>query len=370
MLSYQTLTQTAVSDIAGVEIVRADIPLITPYRLSFGPQTHFHCVFVRVLTAAGHEGWGEAALLPGYTDETPDESWSLAETVAADLAGVSGEAALARLDRTPPKAAFTATAFRTAMEHAASHPALARSGRVELLGVVNAKPTDRAAFEAEITRLIEAGFRTLKVKVGWTVDDDIAAVAAVQKAVAGRARIRIDGNQGYGVADALRFLDALDAEGVELVEQLCAAGDWDAAVTTAQAAGAPLMLDESIYGEDDIRKAATLDCADFIKLKLMKMGGLDALDSGLRLIRELKMQPVLGNGVATDLGCWMEACVAVETIDNGGEMNGFLKPHLRLLEPVLKMDGAAILLDGERRTVNRAVLDDVTLARRRYGRTD
>jgi L-alanine-DL-glutamate epimerase-like enolase superfamily enzyme len=104
------------------------------------------------------------------------------------------------------------------------------------------------------------------------------------------------------------------------------------------------MLDESIYGLADIERAAELKAARFIKLKLMKMGGLDRLEEGLLRIRALGMEPVLGNGVATEIGCWMEACVAQRTIANAGEMNGFLKPSARLLRrPLAEIRGAIAL---------------------------
>ena len=135
--------------------------------------------------------------------------------------------------------------------------------------------------------------------------------------------------------------------GIELFEQPCAAGDWDAARAVADVSPVPMMLDESIYGMEDIERAAKLGAARFIKLKLMKMGGLDALAAGLRRIRELGMQPVLGNGVACEVGCWMEACIARTLIANAGEMNGFLKPVTRLLaNPVPFRDGALVLDAG------------------------
>jgi hypothetical protein len=34
------------------------------------------------------------------------------------------------------------------------------------------------------------------------------------------------------------------------------------------------------------------------------------------------MEPVLGDGLS-EIGCWMEACVARTTIHNAGEFNGF-----------------------------------------------
>jgi L-alanine-DL-glutamate epimerase-like enolase superfamily enzyme len=107
-----------------------------------------------------------------------------------------------------------------------------------------------------------------------------------------------------------------------------------------------MMLDESIYGLEDIERAARLGAARYIKLKLMKMGSLELLAQGIRRIRELGMEPVLGNGVACEVGCWMEACVARTLIANAGEMNGFLKPVTRLLADPLPFRDGALILDA------------------------
>lgn len=144
-------------------------------------------------------------------------------------------------------------------------------------------------------------------------------------------------------------MESVTPDDVELIEQPCKAGDWEAAVATKKAAQAPIMLDESIYGIDDIYRAADLNCADYIKLKLMKMPGLDGLIEGLECIQKCGMKPVLGNGVATDLSCWFEACIVSAYLSNAGEMNGFLRPIDCLLKEPLKVQGNTIHLDGRNR---------------------
>src|SRR3546814_7740347 len=104
------------------------------------------------------------------------------------------------------------------------------------------------------------------------------------------------------------------------------------------------MIDESIYGMTDIERAAKIDGIGFVKLKLKKMGGLDDLKAGLDRIRALGMRPVMGDGVATDICGWMEACVARVTLDNAGEMNGFLKLRTQLFEEKLRFDEGDIVL--------------------------
>jgi L-alanine-DL-glutamate epimerase-like enolase superfamily enzyme len=128
-----------------------------------------------------------------------------------------------------------------------------------------------------------------------------------------------------------------------LLEQPCHAGDWDSLEAVSKVTCVPLMLDESIYNETDIERAASIG-ASFVKLKLMKSISLTRLVRGLALIRELGMEPVLGNGVASDIGCWMEACVARTHISNAGEMNGFLRQSAPLVRPLLTVKSGTMAL--------------------------
>jgi hypothetical protein len=99
------------------------------------------------------------------------------------------------------------------------------------------------------------------------------------------------------------------------------------------------------------------------------MGGLDLLKTGLERIRALGMQPVLGDGVSTEIGCWMEACVARAAIDNAGEFNGFLKPRARLFAAPLEFaDGALIIEPGFTPEIDRNALTAHTIDRARFAR--
>lgn len=319
------------------------LPLTTPYRLSFGPVNALDTVIVGVRRADGATGFGEATLLTGYTDETIEGTWKMvSETfIALRSPGFDLGAMLDTLDASHP---FCTTAFRTAIEMAAGSPRLSLDApaRVPILGLLQGDTEERIA--REVASLLGQGYRTLKVKVGFEPAKDAAMVKMAQRAVAGRALIRIDANQGYGAVEAIDFVSRLESESIELFEQPCAAGDWDSHATVVRVArerGIPLMLDESIYTLREIDRTAAEAAAKFVKVKLMKFSTLERLEAAIARIRALGMVPVLGNGVATDLGCWMEACVAARHIDNAGEMNGFLKPATRLLaEPLAFRDGA------------------------------
>jgi L-alanine-DL-glutamate epimerase-like enolase superfamily enzyme len=325
-------------------LYRLQVPLTKPYKLAFGPLHAFDTILVEARSDDGRCGYGEATYVTGYTDETIDHSWQLAQRLAGAFAGLPADAIQDRLEPHFVPAPFTATAFNTALEMLQGNPLL-RVGepkKVPVLGLLHA--TETADIERESAQLFALGFSTLKVKVGFDAERDSAMVKRIQRVLGGQGRIRLDANQGYGRDDACRFAASLEPEGIELFEQPCAAGDWDSAQAVARVATVPMMLDESIYGLEDIHRAADLKAARYIKVKLMKLGGLDRLAKAIDTIRECGMEPVLGNGVACEIGCWMEACVARSRIDNAGEMNGFLKPAQRLLTQPLEFDAGAIAL--------------------------
>lgn len=352
--------------VADVALHRLRLPLATPYRLSYHTFEAFEPVLVVVRDDSGRSGFGEGHVSPGSSSETPAGAWAFCRAHARRLVGVSPCAAKAALARHLADSPVAATALATALEMLTDHPLLRveTTTRLPLLTPFNALASDAIAAEAE--QRLAQGFRTFKVKVGQDVARDLARVQAIQQAVAGRATLRIDANRGYNRADGCRFAAALDPAGIELFEQPCAAEDWDANAAVAKASVVPLMLDEPICSITDVERAATIDGVGLCKLKLKRFGGLDRLCAALARVRELGMEPVLGDGLSAEPCCWMEACVARSTIGNAGEFNGFLKPRARLFrEPLACADGALRLAPG-RPTLHPQRLAEVTLESQRF----
>jgi L-Ala-D/L-Glu epimerase / N-acetyl-D-glutamate racemase len=346
-----------------IEVRRLDLNLIRPYKVSFTTFAKFQPLIAEVVDSNGVSGFGEAEITPGYSSETPEGAWSLLTRWSEALVGLTPAAAKAALAPHIASDPSAASILYTAMEMLEDNPILAPATdtRVPLLQPVHSFELD--AIPGEVEEILAEGFRTLKVKVGFEVDGDLRRVAAIQKAVAGRATLRLDANHSYTREQGCAFGAALDPTGIELFEQPCDNDDWDGNAAVAAVSRVPVMLDESIYGTDDIDRAATIDGVGFVKLKLKKLGGLDLLRAALERIRRLGMTPVLGDGTATEIGCWQEACVARLAIDNAGEMNGFLKFRDRLFAEPLKFVGGAILLPaGYRPTLDKDVVQRVTMA--------
>jgi L-alanine-DL-glutamate epimerase-like enolase superfamily enzyme len=106
-----------------ITLSRLCIPLAKPYKLALGNVTHFDTLLVE-LVADGRPGFGEATILSGYTDETVEGSWALAQVLTRKLNGLPVEAARRMLQASVQEAPFTITAFATALEMARGHALL------------------------------------------------------------------------------------------------------------------------------------------------------------------------------------------------------------------------------------------------------
>jgi L-alanine-DL-glutamate epimerase-like enolase superfamily enzyme len=353
--------------ITEVSIHQVSLPLRKPYKVSFRTYTEFEPILVRVVGDTGQTGWGEAYIPAGSTTETAASGWQFCCEQGPAMLHRGIQEAKAKIDSWVSVAPFAATAMLTALDMLASHPVLEtrEEYRVPLLAPVSG--TTPADIEQDVERLIEAGYRTLKVKVGWEVDDDLARVSEVQRAVAGRARITMDANRGFDAAEARRFAAALDPDGIDLFEQPCEADEWDANAAAALVCPVPLMLDESIRIADDIERASQLPNVKFVKLKLKRIGGIDRARTAMQRATDLGLDVCLGDGVATDLMCWVEACTGRGFLRRAGDMNGFLKPKDSLLnEPLSFENGVLIVKPGYRPEVDLNTLKRHELRRERF----
>lgn len=337
------------------------LPLVVPYRLSYRTFEAFEPFYVEIRTEDGAVGFGDGHVSPGSSAETREGGWAFSRALAEALVGLPAAEAKRLVDSRWAESKVAASAFATALEVLEGTALIDLRERVALPLLVPVNATALDAIPGEIEALLERGFRTFKVKVGKDVAADLERVAAIQAAARGRATLRLDANRAFDRKQGCRFASALDPAGIELFEQPCAAEDWDANGAVARVSTVPLMLDEPICTPADIRRAGDMAGVRLCKLKLKRFGSMAALHRSLNAVRDNGMEPVLGDGLGSDITSWMEACVARDTIRNAGEFNGFLKPTGGLLAPALTFeDGAVVLPAGYRPEIDRDALEAST----------
>lgn len=350
--------------ICRLTLKRLELPLQRPYRLSYRTFETFEPFLIEVEDADGGLALSDAHISPGSSAETRDGGWRFLQERMREIVGLTTSDAKARVLARFAESKVATTALVTALEILERNEHLAVPKDAELPLLVPVGALEGPEIETEIEDGLAAGIRTFKVKVGKNVSADLKRVELIQKAVGGHATLRLDANRAFSRQDAVAFVSGLDPEAIELFEQPCEAEDWDANGAVAAASPVPLMLDEPICTLEDIRRAGDMANVGFCKLKLKRFGSIDRLVEGLRAVRQNGMEPVLGDGLGSELHNWMEACVARTEIRNAGEFNGFLKPRERMFANPMPFEAGAIRLPaGYRPELDRDMLDRVTRER-------
>jgi L-alanine-DL-glutamate epimerase-like enolase superfamily enzyme len=154
----------------------------------------------------------------------------------------------------------------------------------------------------EAKRLVEMGFRVIKVKAGRDVDDEIKGVKAIRDALGRDIELRVDPNGGWSRYDTMKALKTLGDCEISYLEQPLPGWDLEGLAWIRKATGVPIMVDESVWNPHDVIKIAQAEAADIINIKITKAGGLKNSIDIYTTAKAVGMPCVVG----TEL----EACVA------------------------------------------------------------
>jgi O-succinylbenzoate synthase len=264
-----------------VELVLASVPLVRPFRTSFGEETSKEAILVRVGTAEGH-GWGEcvASPLPRYSEEFNEAAWivlrdHLAPSLlaAGDIEPEAVQRALDwvrghRMAKAAVESAVLDADLRVRGRSLASYLGAVRN-RVEC-GVSVGIPESVDALVRQVSGYVRAGYRRVKLKIepGW----DVLPVGEVRRAFPD-VSLSVDANAAYRLEDIAVF-EALDPMDLLMVEQPLHHEDLLDHAVLATRIATPVCLDESIRSAADARAAIELGACRVINIKAGRVGGL------------------------------------------------------------------------------------------------
>jgi len=114
-----------------------------------------------------------------------------------------------------------------------------------------------------------------KMKIGLrSIEEDIAHVAAVKRALGNAASVRVDINMAWTEVEAHKGIAGLEDAGCDLVEQ--PVEDPAALARLASRFAIPIMADESLQGPETAYALARTGAADVFAVKIEQSGGLYA----------------------------------------------------------------------------------------------
>jgi O-succinylbenzoate synthase len=269
-------------DVHSVELREVALPLVRPFRTSFGEESDKRAILVRV-QGGDVEGWGEcvASESPRYSEEWLDGSWlalqgflvpsllsggpvGWPQEVGRRLAWVRGH----RMAKAALEAAVLDALLRVWGMSLADHLGGVRD-RVPCGVSVGIAPTVEGMLE-EIDGYLAKGYRRIKLKI--EPERDLAVVRAVRQALP-ETPLSVDANAAYTLADAPLF-EALDELDLLMIEQPLGEEDLLDHAALQSRIRTPLCLDESIRSAHDAAAAIQLEACRVINIKPGRVGGL------------------------------------------------------------------------------------------------
>ncbi|TBU74878.1 muconate cycloisomerase [Pseudomonas daroniae] len=278
----------SLSLIESLDTLIVDLPTIRPHKLAMHTMQQQTLVILRLRCSDGIEGVGEATTIGGlaYAGESPESIKTNLDTYFSPLligqpAG-NINAAMQRIDRAVRGNTFARSAVETALLDAQGKRlglpvAELLGGRVrdglEVAWTLASGDTAKDIEEAE--RMLDLRrHRIFKLKIGSRdAALDIAHVAAIKRALGDRASVRVDVNQAWSEAVALRACQALGDAGVDLIEQPIPRQDVQAQARVSARSPVPIMADEAIESVEDSFALARAGAAPVFALKIAKNGG-------------------------------------------------------------------------------------------------
>ena len=209
-----------------IELRLVGLPLVRPFRTSFGIATRKECVVVRVETDAA-EGWGEcvADIEPDFSSEWNQSAWSAIQTFLGPPCSTSRRCRRSRCTmssgfvRGNPMAKATLVnavldaELRRRGESLASYLGAARESVVCGVSVGITETVDE--LRAQVDAYLADGYRRIELKIAPGVDlDRVAAIRADHPDVL----LSVDANAAYTLDD-LDVFRALDDLGLLMIEQ-------------------------------------------------------------------------------------------------------------------------------------------------------
>ena len=295
---------TALSGLVRAEAIRVVVPFRSPIRNSVGLWTRRDSWILRLYTASGLVGLGEAALDYGAAEAAAELARLVAGTVetmragadlptAAELEG-HGEAGLAL------RCAIDSALLDLRRESPVAATRQARA--VPLNATLGYRATEALVLEA--MSAVAAGFGTLKLKAGpeRNTAELVERVAAVRRAVGPDVRLRLDVNGAWSSAVASKRLAALAPFRLEFVEQPVPADDPAGLAAVHRTSPVPIAADESVSSPAVARALISADAADVLVVKPSRVGGPVAVWEIATVAAEMDVPVVVSTLFETGVG--------------------------------------------------------------------
>jgi muconate cycloisomerase len=341
-----------------IDAIPVALPLKAPMKMAGITISRAENLLVRVESASGEVGWGEAPSAPTMTGDTLGSLVAaVRDHLAPTLIGKN-----ANNDHRPllRRALVGNTGAHSAVEMALLDMA-GHAARTRVIDIAMAKPArhdvapmwllGNATPEEDIAEARgkqAEGFGFFKLKIGVKpLGEEIAAAHAIRRALPD-ATLCADANCGLTLPAARRYAERTRKAGLVFIEQPLPADDFAGLKALARATKVPIGMDESIHALADIETVRRAG-AKGVSLKLIKLGGFRQAIAAGKLCKKLGLkinvaakiaESSIGTAAAVHLAC------AVPNVDWGVSLTNLYLADDIVKTPIALRDGVVALPDG------------------------
>lgn len=303
------------SVITGIDFYRYNLTLREPFVISLETIREAANLLVCIHTSSGLSGWGECSPFASINGEVQTSQYALASWLGKLWLGKSIYPVEERI-QTLDTAILGNQNLKSAFDMAL-YDVLAREQGLPLYKYLHGNPREvttdmtiglRSIQETvdEATRLVEAGFSALKLKLGTSVADDVQRLTATRRAIGPQVALRADANQGWGRDQALEILEAAHEMSLDHCEEPLPQWDLGGQAWLTALSPVPIMADESLHQVTDAFRLIDFQACHRFNLKLGKSGGIWQARRIMHLAQK--------QNIPCQVGCFIESRLATTAL--------------------------------------------------------
>ena len=135
-------------------------------------------------------------------------------------------------------------------------------------------PEDPAIVARRARGFADQGFRGVKIKVGFDLDQDIEIVRTVRQELGRDFIVMTDANQGYTIDVALKAAEAFAENGVFWLEEPLFADDVAGHARLRETTGVPIAVGENLHMCSAFENFVMRQAVDFLQPDVARAGGI------------------------------------------------------------------------------------------------
>jgi muconate cycloisomerase len=272
--------------IAEIRTTIIKIPVLHPYVASFGVIDSAENVIVEIISDNGLVGVGECCPIVGFSDEYSCSIKILIDNYLSPVLIGEDPVQIEKLDEKMEKA-LKGNLLAKAGVNMALYDLMGKYLELPVYKLLGGKfvetvpeamlisKGDPIEEVAEAQRAVQNGYRIFKLKVGARDPKiDINRVAAIREAIGDGISIRVDANQAWSPAVAIKIIKKMERYDLDYVEQPVPASDIEGMMRVSRSVETPILADESLQNLYDALKLIQMRAADFFNIKVPKHGGI------------------------------------------------------------------------------------------------